>query len=167
MGMEFYWRANVITTVNKLEEWLAWGEAPDVVIMDAAAHQAKWARNFTEFEAEVPLLADAVARYNATFGPGKPMFWLISPPFRENFTREPTEGDMVAWMYSLKKFNAVLRTAGYLAPEGPVIPIDLWSIAEGCMEWCYRDGTHVAETVNTLLWSAVTGAYQWVLTNVG
>ena len=61
--LEFYWRANVITATNLLEEWLESGKAPDVLIMDPSAHQAKWARNFTEFKSEVPGLVDALNRY--------------------------------------------------------------------------------------------------------
>ena len=130
---EFYWRANVITTVNKLQEWLEFGQPPDVIIMDASAHQAKWARNFTEFKSEVPLLVESVNQYKAKFGPKNAMFWIISPPFKENFT---TGSEDVTWMYSLKKFNAVLKTAGYMMPDGPVIPIDLWSIAQGKIFCC-------------------------------
>lgn len=58
----------------------------------------------------------------------RPLLWLISPPFRESFSRQ----DNVTWMYSLKRFNSVLREAdGLLQPGGPVIPIDLFEIAQG------------------------------------
>ena len=70
------------------------------------------------------------------------------------------------WIYSLKKFNTVLIEAGFMSPRGPVIPIDLFGMAEGCMDWCYRDHTHVVENFNTLLWQILTGAYQHIVTNL-
>jgi len=96
------------------------------------------------------------------FGERKPVFWLISPPFKEPFTRDD---ENVTWMYSLKKFNSVLIDAGFMAPKGPVYPIDLYSMAEACMDWCYRDGTHVVPTFNTLLWQILSGAYGHITTS--
>jgi hypothetical protein len=86
---------------------------------------------------------------------------MISPPFKEPFTRDD---ENVTWMYSLKKFNSVLIDAGFMAPEGPVYPIDLYSMAEACMDWCYRDGTHVVPAFNTLLWQILSGAYSHITT---
>ena len=160
VSIEFYWRANVITTVNKLNEWLENGDPPDLLVMDASAHQAKWARNYSEFQDEVPLLVEAVNAWHQRWGLRRPLFWIISPAFREEWK---PDDEFIQWCYSLKTFNAVLRTAGFLMPQGPVIPIDLWSIAQDCMDWCYRDGTHVSQTINTLLWQIVSGGYEEML----
>lgn len=121
--------------------------------------QAKWARNFTQFMEEIPALVRTTQRFHERFGPQRPMFWVISPPFHEPFSTN----ENITWIYSLKKFNAELRTAGFLRPEGPVIPIDLFKIAEACMDWCYRDVTHVSPVVNTLLLQIITGVYDYVL----
>ena len=158
--IEFYWRAEIRSTASLLGEFLEMKQAPDILVMDPSAHQAKWARNFTEFRGEIPTLIERINKYQKEFGAKKPMFWLISPPFKEAFTRDD---EMVTWMYSLKKFNAVLKEAGFLAPRGPVYPIDLYSMAQGCMDWCYRDGTHVVENFNTLLWQILTGAYRYII----
>ena len=64
-SLEFYWRANVITATTLLNEWIEEDEdAPDILVMDPSAHQAKWARNFTEFKGEVPGLVDTVHKYH-------------------------------------------------------------------------------------------------------
>lgn len=160
-SVEFYWRAEIRSTASLLHDFLEKKKAPDLLVMDPSAHQAKWARNFTEFRGEIPRLIELIQRYDREFGRTKPMFWLISPPFKEPFTKDD---EMVSWMYSLKKFNVVLIEAGFLAPRGPVYPIDLYSMAQGCMDWCYRDGTHVVETFNTLLWQILTGAYKHIIT---
>lgn len=160
--VEFYWRAEVRSTASLLEDFLQKNQAPDLLVMDPSAHQAKWARNFTEFQEEIPRLLQTIQKYHKEFGTKKPMFWLISPPFKEPFTRDD---EMVSWMYSLRKFNAALIEAGFMAPRGPVHPIDLYSMAQGCMDWCYRDGTHVVATFNTLLWQILTGAYKHIITS--
>lgn len=160
--IEFYWRAEIRSAASLLREFLENHQAPDLLVMDPSAHQAKWARNFTEFQGEIPRLMEAIHQYHREFGRKKTMFWLISPPFKEPFVKND---EMVTWMYSLKKFNSVLIEAGFLAPKGPVYPIDLYSMAQGCMDWCYRDGTHVVETFNTLLWQILTGAYRYILTS--
>jgi hypothetical protein len=67
-SIEFYWRANVITATELLNKWLDGEEAPDLLVMNPSAHQAKWARNFTEFKSEVPGLVNAIARYKKKVG---------------------------------------------------------------------------------------------------
>jgi len=67
-SIEFYWRANVITATQLLNVWLGGEEAPDLLVMNPSAHQAKWARNFTEFKSEIPGLVDAITRYKRKVG---------------------------------------------------------------------------------------------------
>lgn len=42
--IEFYWRAEIRSTTAAVAEFLRRGEAPDLLICDASAHQAKWTR---------------------------------------------------------------------------------------------------------------------------
>jgi hypothetical protein len=63
-SIEFYWRANVITATNLIDEWLEKEQAPDMLVLDPSAHQAKWARNFTEFKGEIPGLMESLKKYH-------------------------------------------------------------------------------------------------------
>lgn len=63
ISIEFYWRANVITATNLIDEWLEKKQAPDMLVLDPSAHQAKWARNFTEFKGEIPGLVESLTKY--------------------------------------------------------------------------------------------------------
>lgn len=155
--IEFYWRAEIRSTTAAINTFLDDGEAPDLLVCDASAHQAKWARDWREFILEIPDLVDAVERYDKKFGKGKPVVWLTSPPFKEVF--DPNNED-TQFFYSLKKFNGALQSAKYMFPSGPVIGVDLYRMAEGCIDWCYRDSTHLIPNFNTLIWQILTAVYR-------
>lgn len=54
----------MITATTLLDEWLEQRTAPDLLVLDPSAHQAKWARNFTEFKEEVPGLVKSITKYH-------------------------------------------------------------------------------------------------------
>lgn len=54
----------MITATTLLDEWLEQRTAPDLLVLDPSAHQAKWARNFTEFKGEVPGLVESITKYH-------------------------------------------------------------------------------------------------------
>ena len=156
--LEFYWRAEIRSTASVLNEFLEIEnekETPDLIVCDASAHQAKWARDYGAFKDELPALVEAVTKYQEKF-PASTVVWLISPPFKEVYDLSNPETE---FFYSLRKFNAGLRGAGMFVPHGPVVPIDMYRIAEGCIDYCYRDNTHVLPSVNVLLFEMITGAH--------
>lgn len=157
--LEFYWRAEIRSTASAINDFLELSDdgkgPPDLIVCDASAHQAKWARDYGAFKDELPDLVEAVSKYQEKF-PASMVIWLISPPFKEVYDVSNPETE---FFYSLRKFNAGLRGAGMFVPHGPVVPIDLYRIAEGCIDYCYRDNTHVLPSVNVLLFEMITGAY--------
>ena len=80
--LEFYWRAEIRSTASVINEFLGVDGVPDLVVCDASAHQAKWARDYDAFMGELPDLVKAVKKYQDKF-PASLVVWLISPPFRE------------------------------------------------------------------------------------
>ena len=165
--LEFYWRAEIRSTAAIINEFLdldggggnkdtSERRLPDLIVCDASAHQAKWARDYDAFVGELPTLVEAVMNYHERF-PRSPIVWMISPPFREVY--DPSNPE-TQYFYSLRKFNDALWDAGLFAPKGPVVPIDMYRIAEGCVDYCYRDNTHVLPSVNVLLFQMITGAYR-------
>ena len=155
--LEFYWRAELRSTaaiINELND-NAGNTAPDLLVCDASAHQAKWARDYDAFMDELPGLVDAVIRYHKKY-PSSALVWLLSPPFKEAY--DPANPE-TQYFYSLRKFNEALRNARIFMPSGPVVLIDMYRLAEGCMDWCYRDNTHVLPSVNVLLYQMIMGGY--------
>lgn len=171
--LEFYWRAELRSTAAAMNEFVdrdsgtdggdGDGDAPDLVVCDASAHQAKWARDYGAFMDEMPSLIESVTRFHEKY-PSSPIVWMISPPFKEAYDPANPETE---FFYSLRKFNDALRNAGLFMPNGPVVPIDMYRIAEGCMDWCYRDNTHVLPSVNVLLFQMIFGGYQRYLEGSG
>lgn len=154
--LDFYWRTDAAAIATVVQQMQRSRTTPDIVVLSSGSwYLAKTGavypavnQSVARLTADLQQLETAVRQAAAEADNDAFWLWLSSP--------QRVRGRLPASTWSVRAdgiphINRAARASGLMQPAGPAFFLDLESIAKQCEVWCNRDGSHVADPVNSLV----------------